>query len=102
EVEGGVQAAIRVGNWKLLARYESLRSEWSFMDYLRRARFDRYELYDLATDPAESTNLAERRPEVVERLAPKLEAVHRSAMVDAPPWDLEHLRRRAPRPSPRR
>lgn len=42
----GNRAALRDGNWKLL-----------------RHRPDRWELYDLAEDPAEQTDLAERRPE---------------------------------------
>ena len=90
--QGGMQAAIRVEDWKLLARLEPLPPNWSTMDYLRRADFDRFELYDLANDPGEQRNLAEIHPEVVERLAQELRAVHRDSMQDAPRWDLEHRR----------
>ena len=50
--------AIREGNLKLIEFYED----------------NRRELFDLATDPGENRNLARDRPEVVKRLAARLEA----------------------------
>lgn len=48
----GGQAAIREGPWKLL----------------RRRHGDAWKLYDLATDPGESTDIAGRHPDVRDRL----------------------------------
>ena len=50
--------ALRAGDWKLLEFFED----------------GRLELYDLAADPGETTNLAEERPDVTERLHARLVA----------------------------
>jgi uncharacterized sulfatase len=49
--------AIRDGDWKLLIEADGARAE----------------LYDLAVDPTESTNRADERPEIVERLKSHLQ-----------------------------
>lgn len=51
--------AMRMGDWKI---------------HLPRKRNATVELYDLATDPAESRNLAEQKPEVVAKLRSQLES----------------------------
>ena len=70
-------AAIRRGDWKLVGRDviagESLRGD------------PRWELYDLATDPAELRDLAAVRPDLVADLAARLEAeARRTLIVPAP------------------
>jgi arylsulfatase A-like enzyme len=54
---GADKVAVRWGSWKLIANEEP-----------DTARADRFELYDLARDPAEGADLSESRPEVVEYL----------------------------------
>ena len=54
--------AIRDGNWKLLMNPDR----------------SRVELYDIPRDPTELNNLAERKPEIVKRLAPPLLSWSRS------------------------
>ncbi len=61
----GFHQALRAGSWKLV-RHGAGRAP--------------IEIYDLATDPAESRDLAGERPEVVARLAPLLE----TARTDSP------------------
>jgi arylsulfatase A len=64
--QGEPSAAIRDGDWKLLRLYESQRDE----------------LYNLADDPGETTDLTATRPEVAARLAGLLEKWQ--ASLDAP------------------
>jgi arylsulfatase A-like enzyme len=59
------RAAVRKGNWKLIW-YATLPS--------------RVELYDLARDQSEKTNLAEQNPEVVAELKQRIEALSRDAV----------------------
>jgi len=54
------QLTVREGRWKLI----SVRSE----EDLREMTGSPYELYDVVADPGERENLAERHPDVVERL----------------------------------
>jgi arylsulfatase A-like enzyme len=55
--------AVRSGRWKL---YLPLERKW--VSFGRKTRTAKAELYDLAADLAETTNLAEQHPEVVQRL----------------------------------
>lgn len=61
--------AVRAGNWKLLCEYDGSKPE----------------LYDLANDRAETTNLAAQQPEVVARLAAAVLAWHQSLPPDKGP-----------------
>lgn len=61
--------AMRDGDWKLLCEYDGTKPE----------------LYDLAADPGETTNLATREPEIVARLTKALTAWHRSMTADNGP-----------------
>jgi arylsulfatase A-like enzyme len=72
--KGGYISAIRRGDWKLLQPMPE----------------EAYELYNLATDPMEEENLAEKRPEKFEELKKALEAqLARYAEV---PWKPPELR----------
>jgi arylsulfatase A-like enzyme len=68
--------AIRVGDWKLVARYP-----WG-----------KWELYDLSSDRIESTNLAQKNPDKVDSLAEKWEAWAKRTYVLPWPWDIEYKR----------
>ena len=60
--------AVRSGNWKLESTYP-----------------DQWELYDMAADRVESTNIAASHPDVVHKLAAEWEAWAKRANVD--PWN---------------
>ncbi|MEY2880804.1 MAG: hypothetical protein RLZZ15_3184 [Verrucomicrobiota bacterium] len=67
----GGQQAVRVGDWKLLRR--------NLLPAAQKKKTGgptTLELYDLATDPAEKTNLATARPDVVARLEQVMREQH--------------------------
>jgi uncharacterized sulfatase len=61
--------AVRAGDWKLLCDYDGSKPE----------------LYDLARDRGETTNLAAQEPEIVRRLTAAALAWHRSMPPDNGP-----------------
>ena len=64
--EQGGKRAVRQGDWK------AVRTKWN----------SNIELYDLAGDPGEQTDLASSHPEVVSRMASLMEQAHRPS----PEW----------------
>jgi arylsulfatase A-like enzyme len=59
------RAAVRQGNWKLI---------W------QATLPSRVELFDIARDPSEKTNLAEQNPDIVARLKQRIEVLSRDAV----------------------
>jgi len=62
ETDGG--RALRMGNWKALQKYDQAGKETKF------------ELYDLSNDPAEQTDLSDKRPDIVEKSKQVLQSAH--------------------------
>jgi arylsulfatase A len=88
----GAKAALREGRWKLLATWDppvelsrGVLAE-GHAAILRSARLGGFELYDLATDPQETRNVAAEHPEVAERLAARLAALHDEVVAEGPVW----------------
>lgn len=67
--EGGFKQAVRQGNWK----------------GVRLKPGDALELYDLAVDPGEATDLSQRHPDVVTRI----ERIMVEARTDSPDWPVK-------------
>lgn len=67
---GEPRVALRDGPWKLLAD----------------ATLERFELYDLPSDPGEATNLAAAQPEKLLELAGKLRRMHAEIKAEGPTW----------------
>ena len=53
--------------------------------------FQRFELYDLANDPKQQTDIASQKPEIVERLKKQWLKINESVLADAPEWGSEKV-----------
>ena len=69
------QFAIRDGSWKLIVNGASGPSNGSKKKSSRRGAGQRYELYDLQTDPSEASNAADAYPDRVKSMAEMLERI---------------------------
>ncbi|TWT81437.1 Arylsulfatase [Planctomycetes bacterium CA13] len=81
---GGVNYAIRVGNWKLLAIAEPRPSGRKVVEHIKQAGFSGYELYDLKSDPNENNDLAESRPDELERMKELFLPLHKDIVSNGP------------------
>lgn len=90
--------AIREGRWKLLLWPGSggwspptpSPSKWLETEAADLSRLPPYQLYDLDADPAETVNLADRHPEIVQRLGRQLrDCIKNGRSTPGPryPWD---------------
>ena len=83
--------AMRAGNYSLVAQrdYEMsnnnlFREDW--IPRIRSGRYKNYQLFDLESDPQQTTDLARKEPAVVERLKRQLLEINDSIMADAIDW----------------
>ena len=58
----------------------------SWIPLIKAGGFSRFELYDLAADPRQETDVSARHPDVVARLKKQLLEINAGVMADAPDW----------------
>lgn len=85
------QVALLSGNWKLLAALDGRRPgtathDEADMQLLKTAGLTAFELYDLQSDPHETTDLAATRPEKLAELRRVMEALHADVRAEGPVW----------------
>ena len=95
DARGGVQYAIRDGDWKLLAGAEPLKPEVKIIDHIKNGKIVRYELYNLRTDPGETRDLSETEPEALKRMIDRFTPLHAQILAEGPRVDLEEKRGKA-------
>lgn len=86
--------AIREGDWALVARtddadrpkaHQLLRED---MPYMRTAKPNQFELYNLRQDPGQTRDLSSEHPDRLEQLKQRLLKLHREIMEEGVAWDI--------------
>lgn len=77
---------LRDGHYVIAGWFPSKPPEQLWIDFIKTARFERYELYNLRADLAQSENLALREPARLARLKALLEDVWSGIRKEAPVW----------------
>lgn len=86
------QFAMREGDWKILAAMDPVPVNRKIIAHIKAAPFRHYELYNLADDPLETTDLKQSKPQVFQELRKRMRAYHEEIMAAAPNFDLEEQR----------
>ena len=77
---------LREGSYSLVAFFNDKDPEETWMDWIKTARPERFELYDLSRDIGQRTDLSAAMPEKTAALAAKLAAVWKNIQSEAPVW----------------
>lgn len=96
---GGFEVAMRDGDYKILATMlpqadpggvDDARKpeDWSIMQFIKQAELGRFELFNLAEDPFESSNLAAIQPERLNRLKKRMIELHAEIRAEGPEYAL--------------
>jgi arylsulfatase A len=61
----------------------------SWIPSIKAGTYERYELFDMAQDSAQTSDVAKQHPQVVAKLKQQLLDLNASVMSDAPDWSTE-------------
>ncbi len=87
--------AFRKGDWLLIGylEHENMPTSHAMvpsdMDFIREATWERFELYNLRSDRAQTRDVAKQNPELLTRLSREMETLHTSMVAEAPYWKWE-------------
>jgi len=85
-------ASLRNGDWTLIGHLceghpegpSAFRKE--YLDFIRIADFDRFELYNVRNDPGQKTDVASQFPQVAEVMKEEMIAQYKDVVSDGPDW----------------
>jgi arylsulfatase A len=93
---GGRQAALRMGDYKILARMvhpmQPTRKDLfppqgtELMEFIKRTDIEDFQLYDVVRDPGETQELSKEKPEVYAKLRALLLATYEEIQKEGPWW----------------
>ena len=81
---GGVNYVMRDGDWKICGIAEPRPANRTVVEHLKQGGFAGFELYNLRDDPNENHNLAQSKPEILERLKARFLPLHREIAAAGP------------------
>jgi arylsulfatase A len=77
---------MREKNYILVAWFNDKAPDELWMDWIKTALPERYELYDLSRDIGQTEDLSEQMPHKVKELAAKMEVLWKDIQTEAPIW----------------
>ena len=79
--------AMREGTYTLLAWLPTKDPDQLIMDWLKTSKLEKFVLYNLASDPAQQVDLANKEPERLAEMADKMRAFWAEIKEDSPYWE---------------
>jgi len=86
-------AVIRKGDYVLTAdpaelyRSKSHKFDQTDLDYLKSLEFERFQLFNVSTDPGQGTDISREHPEMFEELKSELLHLYKQMIKEGPVWD---------------
>jgi arylsulfatase A len=77
---------MREGDLVLVAWFGEKEPDQLWMDWVKTARPERYELYDLSEDVEQGEDLVDWMPETVTEMAAEMDRLWRDIQAEAPVW----------------
>lgn len=81
------EVALREGDWKIRGITQTSKGFPSKIAWYKKAKIEKFELYNLREDLAEQHDVAKQHPETIAALAPKLVKLYTEMQREAPVWD---------------
>ena len=61
---------------------------WTIMEFIKQAELDRFEMFNLANDASETTNLVKTEPKRFEQLRDRMIELHAEIRAEGPEYEL--------------
>lgn len=81
------QMAMREGDYVLVGWFNKKPKEQLIMDWIKSARLEKFELYNLRNDVGQFDDLANEEPERVKQMAVDMKKLWQDIQTDGPYWD---------------
>lgn len=78
--------AMRDGDYVLISWFNQKREDELWMNYIKTASLEKFELYNLRADIAQIENTAEKEPQRLKLMADKMRKLWREIQAEAPVW----------------
>jgi len=84
--------AIRDGDWNLVGYINKPESRLAHgitpaaMEYIKNAKLEKFELYNIREDIGQTKNLAKEKPEILEKLQKKMTDLYNEVVAEGPTW----------------
>ncbi len=78
--------AMRDGDHVLVAWFNPKKKDQLIMNWIKIARLEKFELYDLQSDPAQSKDLTDDEPDKLQRMIPVMKKMWEDIQTEGPVW----------------
>lgn len=78
------QMAMRINQYSLLGWFTHKKSDERYMDWLKKAKLTKFELYDLTADKQQHKDISADKPEIMKSMIPQMKALWENIQDEGP------------------
>jgi arylsulfatase A-like enzyme len=79
--------AVREGDYVLIGWFNNKQKDQSPMDWVKTARIERFELYNINVDVEQAKDLAEKESDHLERMSERMKILWSGIQAEGPTWE---------------